>query len=227
MTPKEPMPELKPCPFCGGEASVTHHSNNFDGLRLMSVGCCAFVLTYETECYSRWNTRAASVPSEDELTIQDYEDVLTDNRRLVRELDVALNGDGAAKQASLCDIVAQVKHGGWKLVKTPSDKERDEGDPLFNKRPNQDEIEAIIIRRLREGRIDGYTIEMAHEIAALTAPDQTETIKALAAALENTTIVELPSETESYKYKVTMAMMPMADWERVEKALALAKKAWK
>lgn len=60
----------------------------------------------------------------------------------------------------------------------PSDKERDEGDPLFNKRPNQDEIEAIILRRLREGRIDGYTIEMAHEIAALTAPDQSETIRA-------------------------------------------------
>lgn len=32
-----------------------------------------------------------------------------DINRLVRELDVALNGeDGAAKQASLCDVVAQV-----------------------------------------------------------------------------------------------------------------------
>lgn len=39
-----------------------------------------------------------------------YEHVLADHRRLVRELDVALNGEaGAAKQASLCDIVAQVK----------------------------------------------------------------------------------------------------------------------
>lgn len=39
-----------------------------------------------------------------------------DVRRLVRELDIALNGEGAARQASLCDIVAQVagyasKHG--------------------------------------------------------------------------------------------------------------------
>lgn len=41
-----------------------------------------------------------------------------DTQRLVRELDVALNGeDGAAKQASLCDIVAQVKDGRWKLVR--------------------------------------------------------------------------------------------------------------
>lgn len=43
------------------------------------------------------------------LRIKDYEKVLADHRRLVRELDVALNGDGAALQASLCDIVAQVK----------------------------------------------------------------------------------------------------------------------
>jgi len=41
--------------------------------------------------------------------IQDYEDVLADKRRLTKEIDVALNGDGAAEQASLCDIVAQVK----------------------------------------------------------------------------------------------------------------------
>lgn len=33
-----------------------------------------------------------------------------DHGRLVRELDVLLNGvDGAAKQASLCDLVAQLK----------------------------------------------------------------------------------------------------------------------
>lgn len=43
------------------------------------------------------------------LIASDYEEVLADHRRLVRELDVLLNGeDGAAKQASLCDIVAQV-----------------------------------------------------------------------------------------------------------------------
>lgn len=38
------------------------------------------------------------------------DDVLADHNRLVRELDVLLNGEaGAAKQASLCDIVAQVR----------------------------------------------------------------------------------------------------------------------
>lgn len=54
----------------------------------------------------------------EELSASDYEDCLADVRRLTRELDVALNGDGAAPQASLCDIVCQVKSGKWKLIKT-------------------------------------------------------------------------------------------------------------
>lgn len=38
--------------------------------------------------------------------VEDYEEVLADKRRLVRELDAALHGeDGAAKQASLCDLI--------------------------------------------------------------------------------------------------------------------------
>jgi hypothetical protein len=50
------------------------------------------------------------MPDVDEpLTIADYEATLEGHRRLVRRLDVALNGDGAAQQASLCDLVAQVE----------------------------------------------------------------------------------------------------------------------
>jgi len=52
----------------------------------------------------------APLPESGTLTAADYEEALADHHRLVRELDVALNGEtGAAKQASLCDIVAQVK----------------------------------------------------------------------------------------------------------------------
>ena len=36
----------------------------------------------------------------------DYEEVLADHRRLVRKLDVLMNGWHAARQASLCDLVA-------------------------------------------------------------------------------------------------------------------------
>lgn len=42
----------------------------------------------------------------------DYEGCLADHRRLVRELDVMMNGDGAAKQASLVDLVEQFP--AWK-----------------------------------------------------------------------------------------------------------------
>lgn len=41
-----------------------------------------------------------------------YQDVIDDYRRLTKDLDIALNGDCAAKQASLCDIVAQVRSLG-------------------------------------------------------------------------------------------------------------------
>lgn len=54
---------------------------------------------------------------DDALTSADYEEVIADHRRLVRELDVALNGeDGAAQQASLCDIVAMVKDKRLKVT---------------------------------------------------------------------------------------------------------------
>lgn len=54
-------------------------------------------------CYKEAKAAIAAMPA-----LADYEEVLADHRRLVRELDVALNGEGAAKQASLGDLVAQV-----------------------------------------------------------------------------------------------------------------------
>jgi hypothetical protein len=40
--------------------------------------------------------------------VQDLTDVLGDMRKLVRQLDVAMSGEeGAAKQASLCDLIEQ------------------------------------------------------------------------------------------------------------------------
>lgn len=40
--------------------------------------------------------------------VADYEQVIADHQRLVRELDILINGQNAAAQASLCDIVAQL-----------------------------------------------------------------------------------------------------------------------
>jgi len=43
------------------------------------------------------------------LTIKDYEEVFEDHQRLVREIDVMMNGKNAAPQASLCDLVTQIE----------------------------------------------------------------------------------------------------------------------
>jgi len=45
-----------------------------------------------------------------ETTVNDYKETFKDHQRLVREIDVIINGeDGAAPQASLCDIVGQIR----------------------------------------------------------------------------------------------------------------------
>ena len=41
--------------------------------------------------------------------LADLEEVMQDHQRLVKELDIIINGENAAEQASLCDIVAQLK----------------------------------------------------------------------------------------------------------------------
>ena len=43
-------------------------------------------------------------------TKADYEEVLAGHRKLVRDLDVAMHGEeGAAKQASLCDLIGPAR----------------------------------------------------------------------------------------------------------------------
>lgn len=56
------------------------------------------------------NTSAEDWNKTGELTIEDYEKSFKDHQRLVREIDVIINGeDGAAIQASLCDLVGQIR----------------------------------------------------------------------------------------------------------------------
>lgn len=64
--------------------------------------------THSQEMWAKFDLSAARMGFDGAVKL--YEDVLADHARLVCELDVLLNGeDGAAKQASLCDIVAQVR----------------------------------------------------------------------------------------------------------------------
>ena len=84
------------------------------------------------ECLDSKSDIAAELAHRDHLickitdAIYSLQSVIDDNNRLVRELDELLNGEaGTAKQASLCDIVAQLRHSpdagkmvpdGWQLV---------------------------------------------------------------------------------------------------------------
>lgn len=45
----------------------------------------------------------------EKLTIQDYKEALDDKNRLTRDIDIIINGDNAAKQASLCDLIGQIE----------------------------------------------------------------------------------------------------------------------
>lgn len=57
--------------------------------------------------------RDITPPADGQAQQEDYERVISSHNRLVRKLDVLINGEkGAAKQASLCDIVSQVEAFG-------------------------------------------------------------------------------------------------------------------
>jgi hypothetical protein len=90
-------PELKPCPFCG---------------KSTDRGPVRDYLQHKMDCYilrgtdDNRNTRATQPAT---ASADDYEEVLADHRRLVRELDQLLNRESAAEQAGLVDIVAQLR----------------------------------------------------------------------------------------------------------------------
>lgn len=122
--PKAVADALKPCPFCGSEATYWKGdwAHGDYGVACTNPQCGvargadAFEYTNEDDdkraAAKSWNTRAleAIAAPADALTISDYEEVIQDKKRLTRELDVALNGkEGAAVQASLCDLVAQAR----------------------------------------------------------------------------------------------------------------------
>lgn len=84
-------------------------------LKMTNVFKCQEVKFPEQWSYEMVTYAAHAINSHDELLelLQAHCKAQDDRAKLVRELDVLLNGeDGAAIQASLCDIVAQVKKHG-------------------------------------------------------------------------------------------------------------------
>lgn len=75
-------------------------------------------LQSELERYkSLWETNC----EESKEIIAELREVIEDKKRLTREIDIAINGKNAAKQASLCDILGQVRNMNkdeWQPIET-------------------------------------------------------------------------------------------------------------
>lgn len=113
--------ELKSCPFCGGKAELRDMGSGTGGhyVNCWSCGVLQFGTPIPHQLFNdrvgaheftrekaieKWNARIICP-----LAISDYEETLADQKRLVREIDVIMNGEAAAPQAGLCDLVGQIK----------------------------------------------------------------------------------------------------------------------
>jgi hypothetical protein len=64
------MEALKPCPHCGSIPTWIHHSNYFNGQRLMSLGCCEFRRSgFKVDLVAAWNRRASPTPQAEEADL--------------------------------------------------------------------------------------------------------------------------------------------------------------
>lgn len=103
-------PEDLHCPVCGYYCIGKGGVGCIDKPKLVEPAARNVnVASYVRE----WERRAEQAETEAvrlREQMRDLTEVLEDKRRLTRELDVAISGpDGAAKQASLCDLIAPAK----------------------------------------------------------------------------------------------------------------------
>jgi|GEM_PF-1410696 len=106
MTNQTAMPELKPCPFCGGEPILNHieahtHHLTFDGKPLMpdypgswTIECCDVGMIKDTreEVVTAWNRRALSQQGEDALRMA--LEAMEEAARVIEALKPAEYGNG-------------------------------------------------------------------------------------------------------------------------------------
>lgn len=103
------------CPDCTPDVSLADEGNMSGVIGTVVGGDCSHntvtVQVIGDVPSELWTMGEAVTLTPGHLTATtDFDAVLADHNRLVRELDVLLNGEaGAADQASLCDIVAQVR----------------------------------------------------------------------------------------------------------------------
>lgn len=128
-----------------GHHHVVVSRKRADGLRFEWVGQLPSAAAEHLTQHTIGLGNGKPAPAAGALTAADYEEVLADHRRLVRELDVLLNGAGAAQQASLSDIVKQVG------------AERDNPTPSHPDDLAVDRFAAAMKARLAQKREQGYS----------------------------------------------------------------------
>jgi hypothetical protein len=105
--------KLKLCPWCLAPGTMVETSKDNMASRAYRVVCSRSCDLDRVV----GNTHAATELWNQQRSVEDYEWSLDSYRDLTRQLDVLLNGAGAAEHPSLCDIVAQVASTQWKLVR--------------------------------------------------------------------------------------------------------------
>ncbi len=161
MTSDTDKPELKDCPFCRKafeeflkEKSLSPgKGENFWGEEIYEYSDIEGMWHV---WQAAWNARADAAPQGDALMIQDYEECLADKRRLIREIDITLNGDNAAKQASLCDILSQIKAEGIRSIHHPDEPPKSVDVKRLKKHITGNEMELGFDSDYRRGEVRGW-----------------------------------------------------------------------
>ena len=96
--------ELKPCPFCGGEAEIV--GDYYMEWIAECVECCASSMTYatEAEAVEAWNTRAATTIGKVQV-----------------EIEPVLQGTLTAEQVRKCVRIGACDHGLWDALDEDTD----------------------------------------------------------------------------------------------------------
>lgn len=100
------------CPDCGGKLLEKEDSRRWAIIngkitRVPSYECGRLPANIKTDVYPRGNFPPPAACKDRQIAA--LTEVLNDKRRLTREIDIIINGENAAQQAVLCDLIPQIQ----------------------------------------------------------------------------------------------------------------------
>ena len=118
--------------------------------------------------------------------IADYEDAMADKRRLAREIDVAMHGEeGAAKQASLCDLIEPARMMRERIAALETGQNTAIEAMMEAQRARRAAESSLAETRAKVERVKGVLRRARHHLVCLHAstPQQVSLIDDIDAAL--------------------------------------------